>query len=154
MKGKQMIRTLLATAVIGIGIATVAAQQNPIEARKALMKENGRYGYGVLPRMVRGQDPYDQAKVDAGFAVFIDTAQKLAPLWPADSKPVPPLGDYSSSPKIWENKADFEARLAKFARDAAEQRPKATSLDGLKAAFPVVRKNCDDCHDLYRVSHR
>ena len=37
----MMIRIVLAVAVVALGVTAVAAQQDPIAARKALMKANG-----------------------------------------------------------------------------------------------------------------
>ena len=36
-----MIRSLLAVAVVAIGVGTLAAQTDPVATRKALMKANG-----------------------------------------------------------------------------------------------------------------
>jgi cytochrome c556 len=53
---------------------------------------------------------------------------------------------------VWENKSDFDAKLASFAKAVEDNRAKATTnLDGLKAAYQVVNKSCDDCHELYRI---
>ena len=37
----MIIRTVLAGAALAIGITAIVAQEDPIKARKALMKENG-----------------------------------------------------------------------------------------------------------------
>ena len=100
--------------------------------------------------MMRGQAPFDAAAVDAAFAQWADTAQKLPSLFPDNSKTG---GDNRASPKIWLNKKDFEAKAAAFAKAVAENHDKAkSSLDGLKTAIPVVGKACDDCHKDYRLA--
>jgi cytochrome c556 len=118
-----------------------------------LMKANGQHAYVSLGRMIRGQDPYDQAKVDAATAQWIDTAQKLPALFPPDSnKGATADDDFFASAKLFENKADVDARLVKFGKDAAEFNTKVKTLDALKAEWPVFNKdNCQSCHDLYRV---
>ena len=64
-------------------------------------------------------------------------------------------GDNRASPKIWENKKDFEAKAAAFGKAVADNRAEAVaSLEGLKAAIPVVGKACDNCHELYRLSKK
>ena len=147
-----MIRTVFAVAAIGFGVTAVVAQSDPVQERNALMKSMWRDGFSSPFRMVRGQEPYDAAKVGAGFDKMAEIATKVAPLWPANSRPTNPTTDYYSSAKVWQTKSDFDARLAKFAKDVADNRAKATTnLDGLKAAFEVVNKNCDDCHEPYRV---
>ncbi len=147
-----MIRTILAGAAVALGVSAVVAQSDPIQERNALMKSMWRDGFSSSFRMVRGQEPYNSAKVGAGFARMSEVAEKVRPLWPANSRPTNPTTDYYSSAKIWENKSDFEAKLANFAKLVADNRAKATTdLEALKAAFPVVSKGCDDCHELYRI---
>lgn len=145
-----MKRAVLALVTLGV-VAGAAAQTDPIEARRALMRGSGAGFYGALPKMIRGDAPYDQARVDAAFAQAADSAAKLPALFPESSKSGGAPSDYAASPRIWENKADFDARLAKYAKDIAEARANATGPENLKAAFSLVRQNCDSCHESYRV---
>jgi cytochrome c556 len=112
------------------------------------MKANGRNA-GVVARMVKGQDPFDPAKVDAAFAQWAETAQKLPELFPDDSK----TGDKTrAAPKIWQAKADFDAKAAAFGKVVADSRDNAkASLDGLKVAVAAVGKACGNCHEDYRL---
>jgi cytochrome c556 len=138
-------------AALAMALATTAvvAQSDPIAARKALMKGNND-GAIAMVRMMRGQLPFDVAKVDAAFAQWEETAQKLSGLFPDNSKTG---GKTHASPKIWASKADFDIKAAALGKAAAENRDKAkASLDGLKAAIPVVGKACDNCHEDYRLS--
>jgi cytochrome c556 len=141
---------IVAAALTALGAGGVIAQSDPIAMRKALMKENND-GAGVLVAMTRGTTPFDASKVDPVFAQWADTAQKLPGLFPDNSK----TGDTRASPKIWETKADFDAKAADFAKVVADNRDKAKqSLDGLKAAMGAVGKVCSDCHGDYRLSRR
>ncbi len=79
------------------------------------MKGNGKNA-GALAAMVKGEKPYDQATVDAALTQFDDTAKKLPTLFPDSIKGLKPEGDYSASPKIWEDKAGFDEHIASFAR--------------------------------------
>ena len=142
------VRTILAALAVGLSVGAAIAQQDPVITRENLMKENNKHAIAVV-RMMRGQAPFDAAAVDAAFAQWADTAQKLPSLFPDNSKTG---GDNRASPKIWLNKKDFEAKAAAFAKTVGENRDKAkSSLDGLKAAIPVVGKACDDCHKDYRL---
>lgn len=141
------MRIALAAVIIAIGIAGVAAQVDAIKTRQALMKGNDAGGR-LLSQMARGRVPFDAAKADAAFAQFADTAGKVPGLFPDNSK----TGDTKASPKVWQNKADFDAKAAEFAKVVAENRPKVKTLDGVKAALPVVGKACDNCHDQYRLN--
>lgn len=139
----------LAAVVLVFGAGAVTAQSDPIATRMALMKGNDDNARIVVP-MMRGQAPFDAAKVDAAFAQWADTAQKLPGLFPDNSK----TGQKTrASSKIWVTKADFDAKAAEFAKAVAENRDKAKlSLDGLRAAIPVVGNACDNCHKEYRLS--
>jgi cytochrome c556 len=142
-------RTILAALAVVFGIGAVMAQQDPVKTREDLMTKNNDQAKAVV-QMMRGQTPFDAAAVDVAFKQWADTAQKLPGLFPDNSKTG---GDNRASPKIWVNKADFDAKAAAFAKTVAENHDKAkSSLDGLKAAIPVVGKACDDCHKEYRLS--
>ncbi|MBN8965658.1 MAG: cytochrome c [Rhizobiales bacterium] len=51
---------------------------------------------------------------------------------------------------MWENKADFDAKLAKLAADAKAAEGKVTDLDSFKAVMGDVGKDCGGCHRTYR----
>lgn len=142
------LRTTLVALAIGFSVGAVVAQSDPIAARKALMKGNNDNAR-IAVQMMRGQQPFDAAKVEAAFAQWAETAQKLPGLFPENSK----TGEKTrATPKIWQNKNDFDQKAAAFAKSVAENRDKAkSSLDGLKAAIPVVGKACDNCHEDYRL---
>ena len=146
-----MIRIVIAVTAIALGSTAVVAQSNPVTERNALMKSIWADGFRSIAFMVRGREPYDQAKVDAGFAKLNEIAPKLPPLWPAGSQGAAPNANFASTARVWENKADFDAKLLAFTKAVAENRGKAKNLDELKVVFEVVNKTCDDCHELYRV---
>ena len=145
-------RVILAVGLLAIGVSVAAPQTDPVEERAALMNAQGKYFYGRLLRdMIGGQKPYDQAIVDEAFTTLLETTKKLPHLFPETAKGRPAKSDYFASPKVWEDKADFIARFEQFAKDVAELAPKAKSLEALKAAYPAIRKNCDGCHEIYRL---
>ncbi|MGA7312180.1 MAG: cytochrome c [Pseudolabrys sp.] len=139
----------LAAVFVALGAGTVLAQSDPIAARMALMKGNNDNANAVV-QMMKGQAPFDAAKVDAAFAQWADTAQKLPGLFPDNSK----TGQKTrAASKIWVTKADFDAKAAEFGKVVAENRDKAKgSLDGLRAAIPLVGNACDNCHKEYRLA--
>jgi cytochrome c556 len=142
-----MNRTVLAVAAIAIGVTAVGAQSDPIAARKELMKGIGaqtKTGGG----MAKGEVPYDQTKAQAIFASYVDVAAKAPNLFPPTSKTG---GDTAALPAIWDNKADFEARFAKFSADAKEAQGSVKDLDTFKATFSAITKNCGGCHEMYRA---
>jgi cytochrome c556 len=54
------------------------------------------------------------------------------------------------TPKIWQTRSDFDAKIADFAKAVADNRDKAKNVDELKVALGGVGKACDGCHDQYR----
>ena len=133
--------------VVALGATVVLAQQDPIAARKALMKANGQ-GAGALAKMLKGEAPFDPAVAKKAFASFEDAAAKMPTLFPDNSKIG---GETAASPKIWENMADVKARFVKLGNDAKAADASVKDLDSLKAAFSQLGKNCNDCHELYRL---
>jgi cytochrome c556 len=140
-----MKRLVLAAAFAAIAATAVVAQSDPIAARKALMKENGAQSR-IAREMIEGKKPFDLAAAKHALAVFAAASEKGKSLWPDSSK----TGDTHSLPAIWENKADFEAKLAKFSADAKAAEAKVTDLDSFKAQMAEVGKNCGGCHNTYR----
>ncbi len=108
-----MIRIVLAVTAIAFGISAVVAQGDPIAARKALMKANGDQNR-IGTEMIDGKRPFDLAAAKKVFDTFAENAEKSKPLYPDTSKTG---GDTAALPAIWENKADFDAKLTKFATE-------------------------------------
>jgi cytochrome c556 len=135
-----------AAAIAALCATSVMAQQDPIAARKALMKLNGQHA-GAMSKMAKGETPFDAAVVKAAFAQWADTAAKFPSLFPDSSK----TGDTRALPAIWTERAKFDAAIAKFAADVKENEAKATNVEGLKVALGAVGKNCGGCHETFRA---
>jgi cytochrome c556 len=101
--------------------------------------------------MMRGDTPYDAAKVNAAFAQWAETAQKFGNLFPEDSKTGGPT---RATPKVWQTRGDFNEKIAVFAKAVADNRDKAKTVDELKVAVAAVGKTCDGCHEQYRGRSR
>jgi cytochrome c556 len=140
----MIIRTVLAVAALAIGATAVTAQQDPIKARQALMKANGQQA-GIGAKMVKGEEPFSLDKAKKVFATYQDVA-KAHQLFPDSSK----TGDTAALPAVWDNKADFDARLTKLANEAKAAEAATTDLDSFKTQFATVMKNCGGCHETYR----
>ena len=147
-----MKRALVVAGALLLSVGAGIAQQDAVKQAQTSMKGNGKNA-GALAAMVKGEKPYDQATVDAAFAQFEDTAKKFPTLFPVSVKGAKFDGDYSPSPKIWEDKAGFEAHVASFTKTIGEAKAKIKDLETLKAAFPAVGKECGGCHETYRVKH-
>ena len=80
-----MSRILLAAAAVALAVTAVAAQSDPIAARKALMKKNGDEAKAGAA-MAKGEAPFDLAKARKMFATFQDAAAKAPSLFPDTAK--------------------------------------------------------------------
>ena len=147
-----MKRALVVAATLLLGVGAVVAQQDVVKQTQTVMKGNGKNA-GALAAIVKGEKPYDQATVDTALAQFEDTAKKLPTLFPESTKGLKPEGDYSASPKIWEDKAGFDAKIASFAKVVSEAKPKIKDIDTLKANFPAIGKECGACHETFRLKN-
>jgi cytochrome c556 len=141
----MVIRSLAVVAALAIGVTAVVAQGDPIAARKALMKENGNQSR-IAREMIEGKQPFSLPAAKKVLATFAEVHDKAKNLWPDTSK----AGDTASLPAVWENKADFDAKLVKFSADAKAAEAKVTDLDSFKAQMGEVGKACGGCHQTYR----
>jgi cytochrome c556 len=149
VKGRSaMFRSVFAVVIVALCLGAAIAQQDPIAARRALMKANGDQAK-IGASMLKGETPFDLDKARAIFTTFEDAAAKVPALFPDNSKTG---GDTAADPRIWENMDDFKARLAKFGTDAKDALANVKDLDSFKAAFGAIGKNdCGGCHEKYRI---
>ena len=145
-----MMRAVVAVGVLMFGMTAVIAQQDQLKETQTIMKGNGKNA-GALGAIVKGEKPYDQATVDAALAQFDDTAKKLPKLFPASLKGKAFEGDYSTSDKIWDDKAGFDEHIASFAKVVSETKGKIKDADTLKVNLGLIGKQCGGCHETYRI---
>lgn len=146
-----MRRTILqfvgASLAVALGAGIGSAQTDPISERKALMKEVGA-ATGRAAAIAKGEAPFSADVVRASFEKYVESSKRMPGLYPDNSRTG---GETSASPKVWEDKAGFDAAFAKFGADAQAAIAKSTDLDSFRTAFGDVTKNCGACHQVYRV---
>ena len=146
-----MIRAALVVGALLLGVTAVTAQQDLVKQNQDTMKANAK-NLGAMVAMVKGEKPYDQATVTAGLAQLEETAKKLPTMFPDSIKGMnPPDSKYEVSPKIWEDKAEFRAKIEDFAKVVSAAKAKITDLDTLKANAPAIGKACGNCHETFRI---
>jgi cytochrome c556 len=145
-----MMRTALVIGALLLGAGAVMAQQDLVKQNQDTMKANAK-NLGAMVAMVKGEKPYDQATVTAGLAQLDETAKKLPTMFPDSIKGMNPGGDYEVSPKIWDDKAGFQAKIESFAKIVTEAKSKITDLDTLKVNAPAIGKECGGCHETFRI---
>jgi cytochrome c556 len=118
-----------------------------ISARQDIMKFNNATLKQLFP-MAKGEAPLDQAAAQQALETIAANMEKFPTLFPDDSMEG---GKTRALPAIWENKADFEARAAKLATDAAAAAEAAgEGQEAFAAALGEAGSNCGGCHELYR----
>src|SRR5260221_12919289 len=110
-----MKRHLIAAGILALGIGTVLAQDDVIALRKQTMKDVGQATADPV-KMLKGEEPFDLAKVQSSLKIYVAAAQKLPGLFPDTAK----TGDGTHAlPAIWDNKADFTSTYDKLGKDAS-----------------------------------
>ncbi|HXF54634.1 MAG TPA: cytochrome c [Hyphomicrobiaceae bacterium] len=145
-----MIRPLSVALLIAVGGSIAYAQssgEKAIAERKALMKEQSAAGREPSA-MLKGEMPFDLAKVQDALKKLQETSLKAKTLFPDDSK----TGDTRALPVIWEKKAQFLAAFDKLNADAKAAAAAIKDEASFKAEWGKVAANCAACHKEYRKS--
>src|SRR5260370_37517936 len=126
-----MFRKLLVVfAVLTLGVTAAAAQscQDVIDKRQTLMKKSGAEAK-IGSEMIKGERPFDLAKVREIYAAFADDATQMPTLFPDCSK----TGHKTTAaPAIWQKTDDFKAAIAKFAADIKSAQDSTKDVDTSK----------------------
>jgi cytochrome c556 len=137
---------MFVASLLAIGVTAAIAQSNVVEQRQALMKEMGAQTRPI-GAMMRGQEPFDLAKVQAGLKVFSENSKKFVTLFPENTKDDPKTG---ALPAVWENKAKFESLGNKMSQDAQTAMTAIKDEASFKTEMPKVLQNCGACHNEFR----
>ena len=148
-----MIRGVVVVGTLLLGVGVVFAQQDLVTKREQLMKANGKNLGTVLSATAKGDKPYDQAAIDAALNVLDETAKTMAPLYADSTKGLKGSGDYSASPKVWEDKPGFAAKIDSFGKAVTAAKASVKDLDTLKAAVPTIGRECSGCHETFRMKN-
>jgi cytochrome c556 len=142
-------KLLIAFAVLVLGVTAASAQscQDIIDKRQTLMKHSAADAK-IGSSMMKGETPFDLAKVKEIYSTFATDAAAMPTLFPDCSK----TGDHTTAaPAIWDKSADFKAAIAKFAADVKTAQDTTKDLDTLKTNFQAIGKDCGSCHQTFRV---
>lgn len=142
-------RTMFAAAVIGAAsFAPAIAADEPQVVRQEMMKKVGG-ATGAMAKMVKGEVDFDAAAALAALTTMSEVAGSFAEYFPEGSE----TGfETEAAPAIWSDMDGFKATLAAFKADAdAGVAAAPADLDGLKAVFGPLTKNCGTCHETYRL---
>lgn len=140
---------LFALAAAALSVTVAAAGADPIEQRKANMKERGDI-MRILGPIAQGKADFDAATVHDALARLDANARAgadIGALWPQGSD----SGDTKAKATIWTDLAAFEAANAKYDADVAAAAAAAPQdLAAFQAVFGPVGASCGSCHETFR----
>jgi cytochrome c556 len=147
-----MKKLMLALVPLGVGLASMACAQETTLPSTALMKEQQQALYRDLSSMMKGEAPFSAERAQRNITHLIETSQKIPAAFPESLKGrVTPESRYAASPKVWEQRAEFEAKAAFLLKELKATEASFQTLDGLKVAYPRVNEACNGCHEVFRV---
>ena len=146
-----MNRIVIAVGALLLGAGVVVAQQDVAVQQQNLMKSQGKNMYGVVLKMVKGEIPYDQAAVTAAITDLEAQVVKIPTVFTPNPKEDVANANFGASQKIWQSKADFDAKVPPVSKAIADVKGKITDAASLKVAFASINDSCNGCHETYRV---
>ena len=152
------MRRPLSIALIGLLLAgagpAFAHSDDPIENavkyRQALFTVM-RWNFAPLAAMARDKKPYDPSEARLRASRLFSISRQLEEGFPAGSGPE--SGHVmDAKAEIWQNRADFDAKLEELQVQTRATREVARSGDAeaFKAQFQRLAASCKACHDDYR----
>ena len=146
-----MMRMVVVAGALLLGVGAVMAQQDLAVKQDNLMRAQGKSMYGVILKMTKGEIPYDQKAVDTAIAALQESVPTIPKVFATNPKEDVVNANFGSSPKIWQNKADFDSKVPPVAKTLAEVKGKIKDVASLKVAYDQIQAKCTDCHETYRL---
>lgn len=142
--------TVAAGMVLAIPFASAIADSHggPIDKRQGKMKAVGK-AMGTVGKMAKGEADFDAEAALAAFVSMKEAVDGFETLFPEGTE----TGhDTEASPKIFSDRAGFEAKVAEFKATLDQLTASAPAdLAALQASVGAAGKNCGGCHEVYRV---
>jgi cytochrome c556 len=134
-----------------LGAGAVMAQQDVAVKQDNLMRAQAKSLYTVILKTVKGEIPYDQAAIDAAIKDLEASVPTIGNVFATNPKEDVVNATYGSSPKVWQNKADFDSKIPPVAKAIADVKGKIKDVASLKVAYDSINGKCTDCHETYRL---
>lgn len=136
-------------ATTGVALADAANPERAIGYRQDVFGLVG-WNFSAMGQMARGDRDFDAAE-------FARRAERVAQLSKMLDEGFPPGSDTGADTEalagIWTDRADFDAKMADFQREAAALAQVATGADpdATKTQFGTTAGTCKACHDKYKA---
>lgn len=143
----KILRTAAVSALMVASIVSgVNASGDPAAERQAAMKQVGA-ATGAAAAMVKGEVPFNAVAAQLALRTMNGVGLGFGYMFPEGSETG---AKTEASPKIWSDRAGFDAAVNKFVTDTSAP---VTDLASFKAAFGAAASNCGACHKAYRVKN-
>ena len=137
-----MHRIAVTAIALALGATGVWAQNlQAIKQRQDTMQTVAKASAANYNMMI-GKAPLDVATVQAGLKTFQEVMPKFKDMFPDNAKG----GDSEATPKIWAERAAFNAAIEKFVADSKTAAAGITDEASLKKLYPAVAAGCGGCH--------
>ena len=146
-----MKRILIVAGTLVLCAGAVMAQQEVAVQQDNLMRSQAKSLYKAILKMTKGDIPYDQKAVDEAIANLEKDVAKIAKTFEVNPKQDVVNATYGSSPKVWQNKADFDSKIPPVQKAIADVKGKIHDVASLKTAYAAINDRCTDCHETYRL---
>jgi cytochrome c556 len=146
-----MIRMVVIAVALLLGAGAAMAQQELAVKQDNLMRAQAKSLYTVMLKTVKGEVPYDQNAIDAAIAQLEKSVPTIADVFATNPKEDVVNTTYGASPKVWQNKADFDSKIPPVAKAIADVKGKIKDVASLKVAYTEINDRCTDCHETYRL---
>jgi cytochrome c556 len=146
-----MKRIVAVVGILMLGVGAVMAQQDLAVKQDNLMRGQGKSMYGLILKVVKGETPYDQKAIDAAIQDLEKSVPTIPTVFATNPKEDVVNATYGSSQKIWQNKADFDAKVPPVAKAIADVKGTVKDVATLKVAYDTIQAKCTDCHETYRL---
>ena len=150
-----MRKLLIATALAVPMLATAPISLSHLNEEEPMQSYRQSYftllamNFGPIAGMLKGDIPWDDARAATMAANFTALANmNVGPAFPPGSE----QGTTRAKPELWENKADFEQKLADLKAASAALVPAVQSGDkkAIGGAVKEIGGACKACHDEYK----
>lgn len=146
-----MKRMGVAITALLLGAGAVMADQKLAVEQDNLMRAMGKSVYVTMLKMSKGELPYNQAQVDAALVQLERDAPKIPKTFEQNPKEDVVDATYGASPKVWQQKADFDSKVPAVLKAIADLKGKIKDQASVKVAFDSLHSKCTECHETYRL---
>jgi cytochrome c556 len=146
-----MIRMVVVAGALLLAAGAAMAQQDVAVKQDNLMRAQAKSLYTVMLKTVKGEIPYDQKAIDAAIAQLEASVPTIADVFATNPKEDVVNTSYGASPKVWQNKADFDSKIPPVVKAIADVKGKIKDVASLKVAYDSINDKCTGCHETYRL---